>query len=243
MKKKILITGSNGTLGSHLVKLFSKNLWDVYGIDIHKKSKNLLSNNYLSYDFTSFNEVFSDEIQFFLKNSFKNGLDCVINNSALQITSKFENISYCDLFDSLKVNFIVPVMLTQSLLKPLLKKNGHVINITSIHTRLTKQYFLPYSTSKSALENFTKSLVLEYGSILKVNNIAPAAFVSEMLKRGFKNKNFKNSLSGCHPSHSLGDPEKISSLIFFIINNNDSFLNGSTIDVSGGISSKLHELS
>lgn len=84
-------------------------------------------------------------------------------------------------------------------------------------------------------------MVIEYGDKIQINSIRPAAIYTKMLKQGIKSLDKLNKLKKFHPSQSIGDPELISKIAFLLASNDNSFLNGSIIDVSGGISSKLHD--
>ena len=80
------------------------------------------------------------------------------------------------------VNLVAPFFLTQGLIDILIASNGHVINMSSIHAKLTKTNFTCYATSKAALEALTRSLALELSAKgVSVNAIAPAAIATQML--------------------------------------------------------------
>jgi NAD(P)-dependent dehydrogenase (short-subunit alcohol dehydrogenase family) len=59
---------------------------------------------------------------------------------------------------TLDVNLIAPFLLTQAFLPELEMAGGSVINIASIHARLTKPHFSAYATSKAALIGLTRLL-------------------------------------------------------------------------------------
>lgn len=241
IKKKVLITGSNGDIGRALCKKFSNSGWVVFGIDKQKQSS-ISIDLYQQLNFLKINEHnIQRVIRKIAKNFFYDGLNCLINNAALQIKKPFDNLSLTDLNNSYAVNFFAPFFLSQQFIEPLTKKRGNIINISSIHSILTKKEFTAYSTSKCALDGLTRSMVIEYGDKIQINSIRPAAIYTKMLKQGIKSLDKLNNLKKFHPSQSIGDPELISKIAFLLASNDNSFLNGSIIDVSGGISSKLHD--
>ena len=73
----LLITGSNGGIGSAVCELFKKNNWIVIGIDIHDKCQNKFTSTYFKIDITQ-----SNQIQELFKNIDK--VDCLINCAAYQ---------------------------------------------------------------------------------------------------------------------------------------------------------------
>ena len=58
---------------------------------------------------------------------------------------------------SLDVNVLAPFLLIQALLAELEAAKATVINIGSIHARLTKRGFATYATSKAALAGMTRA--------------------------------------------------------------------------------------
>jgi len=240
--KKILITGSNGAIGSSLCKKFKDQDWYVIGIDKHKKSI-IKVDHYESINFLNIHEKKTRlYLQNFSKNFFREGLDCLINNAALQIIKPFEKLTFDDFKDTFSVNFDAPFFLAQTFINELIQKKGNIINISSIHSTQTKANFAAYSTSKSALDGLTRALVVEFADKIKINGISPAAINTKMLVKGFeKNPANLKKLKEYHPSNSIGEPSLISDVAYFLASVNDPFLNGSIIDITGGISSRLHD--
>jgi NAD(P)-dependent dehydrogenase (short-subunit alcohol dehydrogenase family) len=63
-----------------------------------------------------------------------------------------------------------------------------------------------------------------------------------MLIQGFgDNINGLNELSNYHPTGTLGDPEEVARLAYLIASEQLPFLNGSCINIDGGIRSRLHD--
>ncbi len=152
-------------------------------------------------------------------------------------------LSWDDWDITLSVNTVAPFFFVQGFLEELTKTHGHVINISSIHSRLTKADFTCYAASKAALETLTKSLALELSiKGISVNAIAPAAIATKMLKDGFAATPEKlKELESYHPTGRIGSPEELASFVKSISEQKGNFLAGSIIDFSGGISSKLHD--
>ena len=121
--------------------------------------------------------------------------------------------------------------------------NGCVINISSIHARLTKSDFSCYAASKAALESLTRSLAIELsGRGVSVNAISPAAISTEMLKEGFAKTPHKlEELESFHPSGSIGTPEQLATFVKSISEQRGGFLTGSVLEFNGAIGGKLHD--
>src|SRR3546814_5507046 len=105
-----------------------------------------------------------------------------------------------------------------------------VLNIRSIHARLTKPGFAAYATSKAALSGLTRAMAVELGSRVRVNAIEPAAIATPMLRAGFAdNENGYRQLNDLHPSGNIGSPDELAQLARLLIASDNNFLNGAEI--------------
>jgi len=115
-----------------------------------------------------------------------------------------------------------------------------VINITSISgiVKLAQHHFA-YNASKAAALHLTKMLAHEVISSnlrVRVNNIAPGVFPSEMTTEGSDEKQKssipKEKFEGKVPAARPGKDEDIASAVLFAASN--QYLNGQTVVVDGG---------
>ena len=161
MSNVVLITGSSGGIGSALVKVYSDSGFFVIGLDKIQNYNTDLNYRYINIDLLNFAKdedyrtVKVEEIVNIFPTTI--GDFVLINNAAEQIIKPLSEVSWNDWEMSLAVNTMTPFFFTQSFKKYLSASNGHVINITSIHAKLTKPYFTCYATSKAALEAVTRS--------------------------------------------------------------------------------------
>jgi NAD(P)-dependent dehydrogenase (short-subunit alcohol dehydrogenase family) len=238
-----VVTGVSGELGREIVKKLSSENIKVYGID--KEGKGAECDRFYQLDLEEFlnnenkkNEFLNDLGEWALDKHLK----ILINNAAYQYVAEECEIPPAEFKKSLDVNLLAPYYLTVELSGYLEKSCGMVVNVSSIHARLSKKGFLAYATTKAALSSLTKSLALVYGDKFRVNCIEPAAIDTKMLRSGFNNSKIKlETLASYHPSKSIGNPGDIADLICNLCMSECRFLNGSVIDVSGGISGKLHD--
>jgi NAD(P)-dependent dehydrogenase (short-subunit alcohol dehydrogenase family) len=248
MSKVVLITGSSGGIGSALVRTYLDDGYFVIGLDRHPSTLpktefySELTVNLLIF---SKDRPYRDKIIKQIKENFPKIIKklVVINNAAEQIIKSVPEIEWQDWETSIAVNAVAPFFLVQGFVGELKQANGHVINISSIHAKLTKPKFTCYAASKSAIEAITRSLALELSPLgISVNAIAPAAIATEMLKDGFKDMLARlRELESFHPSQSIGTPEEIASFIKAITDHDGKFLTGSVLELNGGIAGKLSD--
>ena len=247
MSKLAVITGSSGGIGSALVDAFLSDNYSVIGIDSTNSGRNSEGFVEINTDLCEFtkNENYREQILNRIKNHLPERLDdfVLINNAAVQILNPVSKLNLSDWDKTLTVNTMAPFFLVQGFLEQLTKTHGHVINISSIHSRLTKANFSCYATSKAALEALTRSLALELSvNGISVNAIAPAAIATQMLKDGFAEEPEKlKELENYHPAGMIGSPEQLGVFVKSITEQRGGFLTGSVLEFNGGIAGKLHD--
>lgn len=248
MSKIAVITGSCGGIGKALVRTYLDDGYFVIGLDrvpcdYPGRDSYLgieVSLLQFSEDVLYRNKVLS-KIKEYIPNNPKKFV--VINNAAEQILKLVPELEWKDWKNSLGVNTVAPFFLVQGLLEELKLSHGHVINISSIHAKLTKSRFTSYATSKAALEALTRSLAIELSPLgISINAVAPAAIATEMLKASFKGSPDKlKQLEKYHPSTSIGLPEDLANFIKVTTDQKSRFLTGTVLEFNGGIGAKLND--
>ena len=113
-------------------------------------------------------------------------------------------------------------------------KDGRIINISSISGLMGNPGQVNYSSSKAALNGFTKSLAKEVGSRnITVNCVAPGFIETDMTS--FLDENTKKDLIETIPLKRLGNPEDVSKLVLFLASDEASYITGQTISIDGGL--------
>lgn len=247
MSKFAVITGSSGGIGSALVDAFLSDNYSVAGIDTTDSGRNsvgFLEINADLFEFTK-NENYREQILNQINNHLPERLDdfVLINNAAVQILNPVSKLNLSDWDKTLTVNTMAPFFLVKGFLEQLIKTHGHVINISSIHSRLTKANFSCYAASKAALETLTRSFALELSSKgVSVNAIAPAAIATQMLKDGFAESPDKlKELESYHPAGMIGSPEELAAFVKSVAKQRGGFLTGSVLEFNGGIGGVLYD--
>lgn len=241
-----LITGAAGGIGKAIVEAFSEAGYRVLATDSIGINDLPESVSYLSIDLERFvNEVdYSDavisEVMQFIG---EQGLDVLINNAAIQILGGVDSLQRDEWKRSLDVNLTAPFLLSQALLMPLEKVAGSVVNVSSIHARLTKKNFVAYATTKSALSGLTRSMAVDLGHRIRVNAIEPAAIATPMLVAGLSEDPEKlKKLATYHPQQRIGTPEEVAALAMAIVNGSLQFMHGACVPIDGGIGGCLNEI-
>jgi len=243
--KTALITGATGGIGRALVDGFTGAGYAVIATDRVAKPELLDCQSYIQLDLGQFvgEEAYSSQVITTIKSMLPwSKLDVLVNNAAIQILGGIDSLSRDDWQTTLNVNLLAPFFLIQGLIQELQNGQGGVINIGSIHARLTKKNFVAYASSKAALAGMTRALAIDLGSRVRVNTIEPAAIETDMLQAGFIHDPERYlQLAECHPQHRIGQPSEVAQLALAIASDGMSFLNGTCVCLDGGISSKLFD--
>ena len=245
MKEYVIITGATGGVGRAMVKVFHENGYGIIATDINSSQGELLCDYFIRADLqrTVEDEQYADDIFTQIRECLNDSpLVALINNAAVQILGLCDKLSRSDWNTSLNVNLLAPFFWTQAFLAELEDAKGSVVNISSIHAKLTKANFSAYAVSKTALSGLTRSMALELGDRIRINGIEPAAINTDMLRAGFKgDKEGFNQLEQFHPTKSIGQPEEVGKLAVMLVEKGMPFMNGAVITLNGGIGGKLYD--
>jgi NAD(P)-dependent dehydrogenase (short-subunit alcohol dehydrogenase family) len=244
-KSTCLITGAAGGIGQALVHVFHNANFSVIATDILPKPAELSCAHYIQFDLAKFteNEPYAQEIISIIRKALCGyQLDALINNAAVQIVGNVGSLSRADWRQTLGVNLMAPFLLTQAFLPELEAASGCIINIGSIHARLTKKDFVAYATSKAALAGMTRALAIELGAHVRINAIEPGAIETDMLKAGFDGKpDLYAQLLKCHPQQRIGQPIEVAQLALSLVEGGANFLHGACLGLDGGMGARLYD--
>jgi len=244
MSNLAVITGTSGALGTAIAKRFKQSGYTVCGLDITKKN-NAHIDLFIEVDLNRFvtHEQTTSEVIAKIKNwAGTDTIRTIVNNAAYQYVSKSHPIAVNEILKSYNINVVAPYLLISNLADQITKSIGCVVNVGSIHTRLTKPGFFAYSTTKAALSALTRGLAIDYEERFRIICIEPASIATPMLLDGFKNNPEKlDELESYHPQKRIGSPMEVAEMIYLINSSKIRFLHGSCIDMSGGIGNRLHD--
>ncbi|MTI69966.1 MAG: 3-oxoacyl-[acyl-carrier-protein] reductase [Firmicutes bacterium] len=163
-------------------------------------------------------------------------VDILVNNAGITKDNLLMRMSKDDWNDVINVNLTGAYNLCKSLIRSMIrKKNGCIINISSVVGITGNPGQCNYSASKAGLIGLTKSLAKEVGKKnIRVNAIAPGFIETEMTDKLNENviKEYKKNI----PLKKLGSPEDIANTVAFLASDLASYITGQVIVVDGGMS-------
>ncbi len=164
-------------------------------------------------------------------------IDVVVNNAGVSHVGLFQDIEEDEWKRVLDVNLTGVFNITQSALRQdmLSKKNGTIINISSIWGITGASCEVAYSASKAGVVGLTKGLAKELApSNITVNTIAPGAIATDMIYKEYSEKDIE-ALEREIPMGRLGTPVEIANLALYLASDNARYITGQVISPNGGM--------
>lgn len=161
-------------------------------------------------------------------------VDVLVNNAGIAQQKLFQDITDEDWRRMMGVNLDGVFYLTRALLPGMIrKKNGRIINISSVWGVCGASCEVHYSAAKAAVAGMTKALAKEVGpSGITVNCIAPGVIRTPMLE-SFSEEEL-DQLAQQTPMGRLGTGDDIAALAVFLASSQAGFVTGQVICADGG---------
>ncbi len=161
-------------------------------------------------------------------------VDILINNAAISSFSLFTDITLEDWNSIFAVNVSGAFLYSKEIIPLMLnRKQGRIINISSMWGIVGSSCEVHYSATKAALIGMTKALAKELGpSGITVNAIAPGLIDTDMNKA--LDEEAKTAFAGETPLMRMGKACEIADAAFFLASDGAGFITGDVLNVSGG---------
>jgi NAD(P)-dependent dehydrogenase (short-subunit alcohol dehydrogenase family) len=163
-------------------------------------------------------------------------IDILINNAALPLTTRFEQISADEWRQALEVNLTAPFLLMQAAL-PAMKRQqyGRIVNISSSAGRMVSTLGgAHYTASKTGLLGLTRAAAKELGQYgITVNAVCPGMIDTELTRESAA-PDLLRKLARGYPIPRLGTAREVADLICFAASERAGYITGASLDINGG---------
>lgn len=237
MKKTVLITGCSGDIGKAIAKVFIQNNYIVIGTYYKNKECIDILSDELGENFHYYKCNLSDFNQagLLLKNIKSDGLsvDILINNAGISQIGLIQDTTKDEWENIWNTNVTSAVSLSGGIVPLFLEKGcGKIINISSVWGNTGASCEVCYSTTKGAINTFTKALAQELApSNIQVNAISCGIIDTKM--NSHLSPDDINEIIEEIPAGRIGTPQDIADAVF-ALSNAGSYLTGQIITVDGG---------
>lgn len=240
-RKNVLITGAAKGIGKAAARLFASHGYNVIINYYHSEQEafqlaaelSALGSKAVAF---KANVADKQQVQAMVNEAFQafGPIDILVNNAGIAKTSLFGDISEAEWDEILAVNLKGVFHCCQAVLPSMInRKQGRIINVSSIWGLVGGACEVHYSAAKAGVIGFTKALAKEVGpSNIQVNCIAPGVINTDM------NSNLDSEemhvLIENTPLMKIGTPEDVAHSIFFLASDKASFYTGQVFSPNGG---------
>ena len=241
--KTALITGVSGGIGKAIATEFIEKGYFVIGqynsnkesIDqfvAELKGKNLNENFFaIKCDLSDSQDV--KNMMDTIENSFKS-LSVLVNNAGVSLTKLITETAEDEWDKVFAVNLKSAYQITNRVLKGMIaKKQGKIVNISSMWGISGSSMEVAYSASKAGLIGYTKALAKEVGlSGINVNCVCPGVIDTKM--NAHLSSEDILDLKNQTPLNKIGKPADVAKLVYFLSSEDADFITGQVIACDGG---------
>ena len=167
-------------------------------------------------------------------------IDILVNNAGLFKGAPLHEISDEQYDEMMNINMRAVFQLTRRVLPVMMEqKSGNIIHISSILGIIAVPQVSVYNISKGALNQFSRSIAVEYGSYgIRSNSICPGLIETDMTADLMKDEALMQEWSKGYPIGRFGKPEDVASACLFLASDESSFITGTVLPVDGGFTAQ-----
>ncbi|MDZ5660645.1 SDR family oxidoreductase [Nocardioides sp. S-58] len=181
------------------------------------------------------------------------GLDVLVNNAGVEISSLITEVEVEDIRRMLEVNVLGTTLGLKHGLRTMRPdgaagKGGTIINISSVAATIAFPAISVYSGTKSAVDRLTRVAAMESGKLgygVRVNCVYPglvptamgAGLADDMARLGLYGsaEEAVGAVIELTPSGRLGEVQDMADAVVFLASDAARFINGAGIPVDGGM--------
>lgn len=159
----------------------------------------------------------------------------VVNNAGVTRDNLFLRMKEDEWNEVINTNLNGVYRVCKTVVKPMLKKKeGAIINISSVIGALGNAGQANYAAAKAGLEAFGRSLAQEIASRnIRVNSVAPGFIQTEMTE--VLPETQKEAILATIPNKRFGQPQDVAATVAFLASKDATYITGQTIHVNGGM--------
>ena len=125
----------------------------------------------------------------------------------------------------------------------LIKNNGAIVNMASVHGLVNQQENLIYESGKTMVIGMTRQMSCDFGPKgVRVNCICPGLIITEKTEKLWpEDSNLRNFFNQQYLVRRTGKPEDIANGVLFLCSEESSFITGQALVIDGGLTIQIQE--
>ena len=236
MKKKYLIFGATGSVGSSLANLMYNDNEDCHLIGRDENELKKISDN-LNYSYSVCDVLkldFTSNLLEDLSSTQILGIAYCVGSIDLK---PLKNTKANDYVSSYVLNLVAVTEIMRAFQDNLKNNKGSVVLFSTVAAKKGFPNHSIISSAKAAVEGLTVALASELAPNIRVNCIAPSLTKSKIANSVIKNSSIEESIARMHPLKRIGAGADSANLANFLLTPKSSWITGQIIAVDGGRSS------
>jgi NAD(P)-dependent dehydrogenase (short-subunit alcohol dehydrogenase family) len=181
-------------------------------------------------------DAFAGQVAGTLRQWGRERFDYLVNNAGVSLHAPLEKTTEAEFDEVINVHFKGVFFLTQKLL-PLINNGGRIINISSGLARFALPGSSVYGATKAAVEMLTRYLAKELGPRrITANVVAPGAIATDFSGGMVRdNPEINKRVAEMTALGRAGVPDDVGPMIAALLSDDNRWVNGQRIEVSGGM--------
>jgi 2-dehydro-3-deoxy-D-gluconate 5-dehydrogenase len=244
--KRALITGGSKGIGAAIAQTFAEAGADIgiIGRDVPGLEKTKIA-------VEKFNRkcIMIEEDIFSIEGAKRAGLkalelsaqwDILVNNAGMAKIKPLLETTLDEWNDTFSINLRAVLLLSQIIVPQMIeRKNGKIVNISSIGAFFGTPGLGAYAASKAALNQLTRTMAVEWGPYnIQVNAICPTIILTETGRQVWDNPALAEQRQEKEkriPLHRFGEPEEVANVALFLASSAANFVHGVSLPLDGGM--------
>lgn len=168
-------------------------------------------------------------------------VDILVNNAGVSAAQVLGKVTPEGLDETLNVNVRNLILLTDALSASLIKRKGSVVNISSVSSFSGALGQIAYSTSKGAVNSFTRNASIDFGRAgVRMNAVAPGVIDDGMWSTAFnkgldRDKTLERMGRLVPLEKRWGSAQEIADAVAFLASDKAAYITGQVLRVDGGM--------
>ena len=233
MKKKYVIFGATGSIGSALANLLYNDKVDCHLVARNEDELIKISSK-LGFTYSVCDILNLD----FVNDLKKDLIETEILGIAYCVGSinlkPFKMTKASDFVSSYVLNLVAVTDVIRAFQDNLKNNNGSIVLFSTVAAKKGFANHSIISPAKAAVEGLTVALAAELAPNIRINCIAPSLTKSKIASSIIKNSSIEQSIARMHPLKRLGEGVDSANLANFLLSSKSSWITGQIIAVDGG---------
>jgi NAD(P)-dependent dehydrogenase (short-subunit alcohol dehydrogenase family) len=232
--KIFIISGTNSGIGKTCAELLLEKNATVIGLDLENSSINHEKHLHYRVDIREEQRIASIIEEVYDK---YRKIDGLANCAGIYASSKpFYDINIAEWNKVIETNLTGTFILSKYVSKKMIQhKNGKIVNISCIRSKIFRPNMAEYAASKGGVNNLTSVMALDLSPYnIRVNSVAPGFTYTGMTAESFNDSEERRFSESIIPVGRIATPIDIANVVLFLFSDMSDYINGETIFVDGG---------